>query len=86
MCCDRFSLCGFLDTVVFAVTLCRLLADYSWLTEARASSLLPGCAGILAVMQHFRAEQVLVSDSDLLDGVVQYLASKGGIHDPSVGT
>lgn len=49
---------------------CRLLQDFPWLTAARASSLAAGCAGVLAVMRCLGAQSVLVSDADLLDGVM----------------
>lgn len=53
-----------------------LLADAraqrpSWLTPARAQTLPAGCAGLLALLDWLGVqEEVLVSDCDLLDGVV----------------
>lgn len=41
-----------------------------WLTAARAATLAPGCAGLLSVMDGLGFEEMVVSDCDLLDGVV----------------
>lgn len=41
-----------------------------WLTAARAATLAPGCAGLLAMMDLLGVDEVCVSDNDLLDGVV----------------
>lgn len=48
----------------------QLMAGCPWLTEARAQSMPAGCMGLLAVMEHLGVEQVLVSDRDLLDGLL----------------
>lgn len=42
----------------------------SWLTAARAATLAPGCAGLLVLIDWLGADEVVVSDSDLLDGAV----------------
>jgi len=42
----------------------------AWLTPARAASLAPGCAGLLVLMEYLSVEHFVVSDCDLLDGVV----------------
>jgi exopolyphosphatase/guanosine-5'-triphosphate,3'-diphosphate pyrophosphatase len=42
----------------------------SWLTAARAATLAPGCAGLLVLMDWLGADEVVVSDSDLLDGAI----------------
>jgi hypothetical protein len=55
---------------------CRLLQQFPWLTAARAASLAPGCAGVLAVMRCLGVQGVLVSDCDLLDGVMRQLRQK----------
>jgi exopolyphosphatase/guanosine-5'-triphosphate,3'-diphosphate pyrophosphatase len=46
-----------------------------WLSAKRADSLLPGCATLLALLDALGrgVEAVLVSDSDLLDGLMQQL-------------
>ncbi|KAF6251503.1 Ppx/GppA phosphatase family-domain-containing protein [Scenedesmus sp. NREL 46B-D3] len=51
----------------------RLLQQYPWLTAARAATLVPGCAGLLAAMRHLVVQTLLVSDCDLLDGVMLQL-------------
>ncbi|GLC34435.1 hypothetical protein PLESTB_000729100 [Pleodorina starrii] len=46
------------------------LASYDWLTEARCRTLAAGCAGLLGVMAALGVDQVMVSDADLLDGLL----------------
>lgn len=65
---------------VSAVVIRRMLAQHPWLTGERAASLQPGCAGILAIMHHLQVHDVLVSDADLLAGIVQSLATKEDEH------
>lgn len=52
----------------------------AWLTPARAASLAPGCAGLLVLMEYLSVEHFVVSDCDLLDGVV---ADMKGCQGPS---
>jgi hypothetical protein len=49
---------------------CSILQQYAWLTTARASSLQSGCAAILAIMKLLKVQDVLVSDRDLLHGLM----------------
>jgi exopolyphosphatase/pppGpp-phosphohydrolase len=41
-----------------------------WLSEARAAALVPGCAGLLVLMDWLGVDSFVVSDCDLLDGSV----------------
>jgi exopolyphosphatase/pppGpp-phosphohydrolase len=49
----------------------------SWLTPARASSLAPGCAGLLVLMDWLGCQELVVSDCDLLDGAVAHMQQEG---------
>ncbi|EFJ48452.1 hypothetical protein VOLCADRAFT_90684 [Volvox carteri f. nagariensis] len=46
------------------------LQSYDWLTEARCRTLAAGCAGLLGVMEALGVDDVVVSDADLLDGLL----------------
>jgi len=52
------------------VVCCSSLHQYPWLTTARASSLQSGCAAVLAIMKLLKIHHVLVSDRDLLHGLM----------------
>lgn len=41
-----------------------------WLTDSRAATLAPGCAGLLVLMDWLGVDSFVVSDCDLLDGAV----------------
>lgn len=59
-----------------------------WLTAARAATLPAGCAGLLVLLARLGVDEVLVSDSDLLDGVLAELcaADKGMSPSDCVGS
>lgn len=43
---------------------------YPWLTQERLSALPAGCCGVMAVMEYLGASSMLVSDSDLVEGLL----------------
>ncbi|KAG2442147.1 hypothetical protein HYH02_009635 [Chlamydomonas schloesseri] len=47
------------------------MAAYGWLTPGRAETLAAGCAGLLGVLSALGVDEVVVSDSDLLDGLLE---------------
>ncbi len=46
------------------------MAQFAWLTRARADMLAPGCCVLLALLDELGVASVRVSDRDLLDGLL----------------
>jgi hypothetical protein len=57
---------------------CRALRSFSWLTAGRAASLAGGCCALLAIMRRLGAQEVLVLEADLLDGLLHSAAGGEG--------
>lgn len=63
----------------YVLLCCRSLQQYPWLTAARGSSLQSGCAAILAIMKLLKIHHVLVSDRDLLHGLMMELLTSNAV-------